>query len=201
MLFMEVLWHPFGANFGMENKSLRSIYWICWLYRQWSRKQQEIVDKKSKSSKSTAAERWKTGAEDWIFILGEWRMPLLHLWRRRSGILHSPRKNLPLRQTTNRASSHAHSQRIKADSEVVWLPLLFICICVCVFAYAIWSLFLLYFKIFKDQRGHCKMCKTKHEFIWTTYVNTITLKVNKVLENNLIRQLALPLWFYQIMIF
>ena len=35
------------------------------------------------------------------------RMPLLHLRRRRSGILHSLRTNLPLRQTTNRASPRA----------------------------------------------------------------------------------------------
>ena len=28
---------PLGAVFGMENESLRIIYWIYWLYRHWSR--------------------------------------------------------------------------------------------------------------------------------------------------------------------
>ena len=62
-LFMEMLWHPFGADYGMENEFMRSIYWICWLYRHRSRQQQIIAEKKSKRSKSAAAERWKTGVE------------------------------------------------------------------------------------------------------------------------------------------
>ena len=80
-----------------------------------SRQQQKIANKKSKRSKRAVAERWKTGAEDYVFILGEWRMEnSSHLWR---SIM-----NLPLRQTTNRTSPRANSRRIKTDSEVVWLP-------------------------------------------------------------------------------
>ena len=91
------------------------------MHQHWSRQQQEIADYKSKRSKSAVAERWKTGAEDSIFNLGEWRI-LFHLRRKGNGILHSPRMNLPLRQTTNCASPRAHSRT--ADSEVVWLPLM-----------------------------------------------------------------------------
>ena len=65
---------PFGAVYGMENESLRSIYWSCWLYRHRSWQQQEIADEKMKRSKQAVAKRWKTGAEDYVFIHGQWTM-------------------------------------------------------------------------------------------------------------------------------
>ena len=82
-LFVEVLWQSFGAVSSMDNESLRSIYWVCWLYWHWNRQQQEIADKNRREVK---AQLRRGERREWKITFsfsenGEWRI-LLHRWRR-----------------------------------------------------------------------------------------------------------------------
>ena len=111
------LWGRFWHGECIAEKYLPN----CWLYRQ--PKSTSTRNRKLKNQREVKRNcgEVKDGS-GWLNFSfsenGEWRMD-------NSSSPPKEKNESPLRQTTNRALPRAHSRRIKADSEVGWLPLMY----------------------------------------------------------------------------